>query len=279
MLNCSYGQGWRLTKNSTYRDVLIAGAHTLMRRYSPQVRQIKSWDSPLWQYPVIIDNMMNLELLYWENSVTGEARSREIADNHASGTLANHFRANGSSVHLVDYEPSSGKVLKRQTVQGYADTSAWARGQAWGLYGYTMAYRFTKNATYLLQAQRIAKFIINHPRLPNDKIPFWDFDAPGIPGAPRDSSAAAIMASALLELSNYVTPARANGYLELARQQILALTSSGFRATLGKNGGFLLMHGVGHLPTQSEVDCPLAYGDYYFLEALLRYRAKFGSLG
>ena len=278
MLNCSYGQGWRLTGDSAYRDVLLAGARTLIRRYNPRVSQIRSWNSPDWKYPVIIDNMMNLELLFWAYSVTGEAIFLAIASSHAYRTLTDHFRADGSSFHLVDYEPSTGKVIKRQTVQGHADTSAWARGQAWGLYGYTMAYRFTQNPAFLAQAQQIADFIVNHPRLPDDKVPFWDFDAPSIPDAPRDSSAASIMASALLELSHYTTSARASSYLNVARQQILALTSPQFRAVLGENGGFLLMHGVGHLPVNVEIDCPLAYGDYYFLEALLRYRTRFASL-
>jgi unsaturated chondroitin disaccharide hydrolase len=277
MLNCSYGQGWRLTGDSTYREVLIAGARTLVGRYNPRVGQIRSWDFPPWKYPVIIDNLMNLELLFWAHAVTGEPIFAKVANSHASTTLTHHFRADGSSFHLVDYEPSSGDVVRRQTVQGQADTSAWARGQAWGLYGYTMAYRFTQNPAYLAQAQRIADFIINHPRLPDDKVPFWDFDAPGIPDALRDSSAAAIMASALLELSDYTTSARAGSYLNVARQQILTLASSGFRAALGENGGFLLMHGVGYLKAKTEVDCPLAYGDYYFLEALLRYRANFAS--
>jgi len=273
MLGCSYGNGYRLTHDPGYRAVLLEGASTLALRFDPQVGLIRSWDFGSWKYPVIIDNMMNLEFLLWAARAANEPRWREIAISHADLTLKNHFRPDASSFHVVDYNPTNGAVLGRQTHQGVTDASAWARGQAWGLYGYTLMFRETGNTNYLAQAQRIADFIMHHPRLPADKIPYWDFDAPGIPDAPRDASAGAIMASALLELSGFVAPELKNPYHDFARQQLLALSSPAYLAKPGENGGFLLKHAVGNQPAKSEVDVPLNYADYYFLEALLRYRA------
>lgn len=273
MLGCSYGQGWRLTKNPAYRDVLVQGARSLATRYKPEVGLIRSWDFGTWKYPVIVDNMMNLELLTFAARETGDQRLRDIALSHADRTLTNHFRPDHSSFHVVDYDPADGTVLGRMTRQGAADPSAWARGQAWGLYGYTAMYRETRNPAYLAQATNIANFILNHPRLPADKIPYWDFDAPNIPDAPRDASAAAIMSSALIELSGFVGKAAGRAYLDLARQQLLSLSSPAYRAQPGADGNFLLMHSVGSHPEHREIDVPLNYADYYFLEALLRYRA------
>jgi hypothetical protein len=274
MLYCSYGQGLRLTGNPAYRAVLLQGAKSLSTRFNPAVGLIRSWDHGTWKYPVIIDNMMNLELLMWAARTGPEPRCREIAIRHADQTLANHFRADGSSFHLVDYDPATGAVVTKQTVQGAADGSAWARGQAWGLYGYTVMYRETRNPAYLAQAQKIARFLLSHPRLPEDKVPYWDYDAPGIPDEPRDTSAAAIMCSALIELSDFAEPALARQCRAVADRQLRSLSSPAYRAPLGENGGFLLLHGVGHKPGKTEIDQPLVYGDYYFLEALLRFRAK-----
>lgn len=274
MLYCSYGNGWRLTKDEAYRAVLLRGADSLCTRYNPATGAIRSWDHGMWSFPVIIDNMMNLEFLMWAAREGGNPRFREIAIRHAHTTLANHFRQDGSSFHLVDYDPVTGAVLTRQTVQGYANTSAWARGQAWGLYGYTVMYRETRNPAYLEQAKKIAAFIIGHNRLPDDGVPYWDFDAPQIPNAPRDASAAAIMASAFLELSDYVDERLAKRCVDTARKQLLSLSSPAYRAKVGENCGFILMHSTGHAPKNSEVDVPLNYADYYFLEALLRYRTK-----
>lgn len=272
MLNCSYGNGYRLTADPEYRQVLIQGARTLRTRFSPQVGLIRSWDHGKWQYPVIIDNMMNLELLTWASREASDSDLDQVANQHARLTLENHFRADASSWHVVDYNPTNGAVLQKTTHQGAADSSAWARGQAWGLYGFTMMHRETGRPEYLAQAGRVARFLMNHPRLPEDKVPYWDFDAPDIPNAPRDASAAAIMASALIELSRKVEPEFGRQCLELARQQLLSLSSPAYLAAVGENGGFLLRHCVGHLPKHSEVDVPLVYADYYFLEALLRYR-------
>jgi hypothetical protein len=277
MLYCSYGNGLRLTHNPSYRDVLLQGANSLATRYRPEVGLIRSWDFGKWKYPVIVDNMMNLELLMWAAKNGGEARLRDIAVAHADKTLQNHFRPDFSSYHLVDYNPTNGAVRHRQTVQGAADNSAWARGQAWGLYGFTLMARETGRADYLAQATNIANFILNHPRLPADKIPYWDFDAPGIPNAPRDASAAAVMSSALIELSSLVSAEAGRPYLMLARQQLLSLSSTQYRARPGEDGDFILRHSVGHIPEKHEIDVPLNYADYYFLEGLLRYRAKVGG--
>jgi hypothetical protein len=276
MLNCSFGNGYRLTRNPAYRDVLITGARTLCLRFSPTVGAIKSWDNRRWAYPVIIDNMMNLELLMFAFAETGETQFRDVAIEHGTKTLRNHFRADGSSYHVLGYDSATGGVEVRQTHQGFSDESAWARGQAWGLYGFAMMARLTARPEFLAQARRIAEFLVNHPRMPADNVPYWDFDAPDIPRAPRDVSAAAIMSSALLDLSGQVDATTGSRYRMFAEQQLRSLASPAYRARLGANGNFLLMHAVGNLPGKIEVDAPLIYADYDYLEALARSRAKAG---
>ena len=271
---CSYGNGYRLTHNPEYRQILIQSAKTLATRFNSKIGCIRSWDhnKSKWQFPVIIDNMMNLELLFWASKETGNSYYKEIAIKHAQTTMKNHFRSDNSSFHVVDYNIETGKVIQKNTHQGYSDESAWARGQAWGLYGFTMAYRETKMKEFLLQANKIAAFIINHPNLPNDKIPYWDFDAPGIPNEPRDASAAAIIASALYELSDYST--ENNNYRKVADEIMSTLETPEFLAKSGTNNGFFLKNATGSKPQNSEVDVPLIYADYYFIEALIR-QAKF----
>lgn len=269
MLYCSYGEGNRLHPSQAYRDVLVQGARSLSKRYSAKVGLIKSWNSSAdWKYPVIIDNMMNLELLMYAYEQTKEESFREIAVSHANKTLANHFRPDGSSFHLLDYNPESGEVVKRQTVQGYADASAWARGQAWGFYGFTKMHALTKDPAYLEQARKIAAFIMSHPRLPADGIPYWDFDAKNIPDAVRDASAGAIMCSAFYQLADLTTGEESAKYRAMGERQLRSLCTASFRAGLNENGNFLLMHCVGHMGRNVEVDVPLIYADYYFLEAL-----------
>lgn len=273
MLYCSYGNGFRLNPTSESEGVLINGAHALSARYNPVVKCIRSWNK--WRdysYPVIIDNMMNLEMLMWAYKRTGDDTFKNIAISHANTTKLHHFREDYSSFHVVAYDLKSGKVLQRGTDQGYGDDSSWARGQAWALYGYTMMYRETGNEDYLNLAWHIADFILNHPHLPKDKIPYWDFDSPGIPDDYRDSSSAAIIASALLELSKYSEGHRCERYYTVAEQQLRMLASDEYMAEVGTNGFFILKHGVGNIPQNSELDAPLSYGDYYFIEALLRYR-------
>ena len=276
MLFCSYGNGLRLTGNAAYRPILLNGAKSLSTRFNPTVAAIKSWDHGVgtFTYPVIIDNMMNLELMFWAAREGPAERYRDLSLRHADTTLKNHYRPDGSSFHVVDYDPADGHVIKRVTHQGAADDSAWARGQAWGLYGYTVMYRETKDPRYLTHAQKIAAFIMHHPRLPADKVPYWDFDAPGIPNVSRDASAAAIMCSALLELRTFVPAAAASEYTTFAEEQLRSLASPAYLAEPGTNGGFLLMHSTGHHPKDSEIDVPINYADYYFLEALLRARKK-----
>jgi hypothetical protein len=276
MLFCSFGNGLRITQDPHYKDVLITGAHSLATRYNPIVCAIKSWDSNknVWQYPVIIDNMMNLELFTWATKETGNEMFREIADSHAVKTIGNHFRPDYSSYHVVSYDTITGIAHIKQTHQGFSDESAWARGQAWGLYGYTMMARETGNNEYLEQARNIAGFLMNHPNLPADKIPYWDFDAPA--GAPRDASAAAVMASALIELSQLDKGVFGKQCLALAEQQIRSLSTPEYLAEPGTNLCFTLMHSTGHLPGNSEVDVPLSYADYYYVEALLRLKKLIG---
>lgn len=272
IINCSYGNGKRLTGNEDYSPVMIQTAKSLSTRFNEKVGCIKSWDwSKEWKYPVIIDNMMNLELLFEASKISGDDSYKKIAIEHANATMKNHYRPDYSCYHVVDYDPETGEVVSRITHQGYSDESAWARGQAWGLYGFTVCYRETKDQKYLDQANHIADFIINHPKTPADKIPYWDYDAPGIPNEPRDASAAAIIASGLLELSTYSNE-KSETYFKHAEEILMSLSSDEYLATPGTNSNFLLKHCTGSKPADSEVDVPLIYGDYYYLEALLRYK-------
>lgn len=272
MMYCSFGNLNRLKPNNEYKDILITSAQSLVKRFNPTVGCTMSWGSKPGEFRVIIDNMMNLELLMWATKVTGDSTYAKVAITHANTTLKNHFRPDGSSYHLVNYNRNTGGVLKKQTVQGYADESAWARGQGWGLYGFTMMYRETKNKRYLEQAKKIANFILNNPNLPTDKIPYWDFNSPGIPNAFRDASAGAIYASALLELAGYVDNTLAAKYVNVAETIIKNLSSDKFTAPYGGNGGFVLKHSVAHLPKGAMIDVPLTYADYYYVEAMLRYK-------
>lgn len=273
MMFCSFGNAYRLLKDPSYKTTIDTAAASLSTRYRPNAKVIQSWNaSKKWSGPVIIDNMMNLELLNWVTENGGDQKYKQIAISHADQTLKNHFRPDYSSYHVVDYNMNNGAVVKRETAQGAANESAWSRGQGWALYGYTMMYRFTKDKRYLSQAKHIAKFIINHPNLPKDKVPYWDFNAPHIPNEIRDASSASLIASALLELGQFSTKKEQLTYVTTAEQMLKSLSTANYRAKLGENGGFLLMHSTGSLPGKSEVDVPLTYADYYFLEALLRYK-------
>lgn len=278
MMFCSFGNAYKITRQSQYAAVIDTSSQSLISRFSPVTGTIRSWDpapwNSKWKYPVIIDNMMNLEMLLWAADHFKNQEFRAVALRHAETTLKNHFRSDFSSYHVVSYDPETGRVEMKNTDQGYADESAWARGQSWGLYGYTVMYRFTKKPEFLKQAQGIADFILNNPNLPADKIPYWDFNDPAIPGAKRDASAGAVMASALLELKNYVPKSKSETYAKAAEIMLKTLSSPQYLARNGKNGGFILRHGVGNMPDKTEVDVPLSYGDYYYVEALLRYLAK-----
>jgi len=275
MMYCSFGNAWRLWGDTKYKTILLNSARSLATRFNRTAGVIRSWNFGDWQYPVIIDNMMNLELLTRAAAWSGDTTLLHIASTHANNTITNHFREIYSSYHLVDYDTLTGKPLKRQTVQGATDSSTWARGQAWALYGYTVMYRETGKADYLEVARHIARFILQHPNLPADKIPYWDFDAPGIPNSFRDASATAVMASAFIELSKYVSKKEQKKYHAVAASILRSLSSPVYSCKEGENGGFILKHSVGNLPARSEIDVSLSYADYYYIEALLRYKKEF----
>lgn len=272
MINCSYGNGYRLTGNKVYENTMIQAAKSLSTRYKPNVGLIRSWDfnKKIWQYPVIIDNMMNLELLMKVGKMVNDSTYINIALSHADNTMKNHFRPDYSCYHVVSYDTITGQPHIKQTHQGYADDSSWARGQAWAIYGYTMMYKESGKKDYLIQANNIAKYLMEHPKMPADKVPYWDFDCPDIPNTPRDASAAAIMASALIDLSQLNHDDFGNKCLAYAEDQIRSLTSPEYLAEKGTNCNFILKHSTGHKPGNSEVDVPLSYADYYYVEALMR---------
>lgn len=274
-INDSFGNALRITGDtSRYAPVIVTAARTLIERYDPDVGLIRSWGDRTNQsdpYLVIIDNMMNLDLLFDATKLSSDSSFYEVAVTHADETMEHHFRADGSSYHVVEFDPQTGEVLRKRTAQGAADSSAWARGQAWGLYGFTETFGNTGDVRYLRQARQIANFILTHPNLPEDGIPYWDFDAPGIPDAYRDASAAAITASALLELHGYVEDDSLRAtYREVAANMLRTLSQPEYLAEVDSNNNFVLKHSVGNLPGDSEVDVPLTYADYYYLEGLLR---------
>ena len=272
MVGCPVGLGVRLTGDKAYERLLVETSETLLKRFDPKVGLIRSWDNKNRQpdpYLVIIDNMMNLEMLFEASRLTGDPRFRDVAVAHANTTLRNHFREDGSAYHIVVYDSATGRVREHRGGQGYSSTSAWARGQSWGLYGFTMCYRETGDARYLARAVKSAEYILNHPSLPKDGVPYWDFDRPG---EERDASAGAVIASGLLELSEYVPHEQSRRYVRAARRILRSLSSDRYLNAAGSAHGFLLSHSVGHKPKGSQVDVPIIYADYYFLEALLRYR-------
>jgi len=288
MINCSYGNGLRLAHKGEYKNVIVQTAESLCKRYNTNTKSIESWDyrkawndTTEWFFPVIIDNMMNLELLFEATNFSGNKKYEEIAIQHALTTIKNHYRPDFSSYHVVDYDTITGEVLDKATCQGYTDESSWSRGQSWGLYGFVICYRYTKDPQYLAFAENIARFLINNHNMPEDMIPYWDYNAPDsglvaewkydpseYPEILRDASAAAIMSSALFELATY-SSAYAAGYRDAASKILRSLQSPVYFES-EKNKYFILDHCVGSLPHRAEVDKPLVYADYYFLEAVLR---------
>ena len=281
MVYDSFGKAWELTGEQSYRDVIVEAARTLATRFDERVGCIRSWSwgtPDRWQYAVIIDNMINLELLFQASRITGDRQFYHIAVSHANTTMRNHFRDDGSSYHVVDYNPEDGSVIKRITHQGLFDESVWSRGQGWGLYGFTMCYRYTRDQAYLEQARRIARFWLSQPDMPDDMIPYWDMRDPAIKtgvgpasdgGCPRDASAAAVIASALYELATYVGEAEASAYREAADKMLHSLETV-CQPEPHTAQGFLLLHSTGNRPANDEIDTPINYADYYYLEALLR---------
>ncbi len=267
MMNCSYGNALRLEPNDTIPAVLVETADNLCSRFNPEIGAIRSWDFGPWNFPVIIDNMMNLDLLFNATRLTGDQKYREIALLHADKTIPNHFREDGTSWHVISYN-NDGTVECKQTFQGKSDDSAWARGQAWGVYGYTACYRETQDVKYRDFAVKIADMIMSRVTT-EDAIPYWDYMAPEGEDTPRDASAAAVTACALLELSTLCE----NGqkYFDYAEKILKSLSSEKYLAEVGTNEGFVLMHSTGSLPHGSEINVPLNYADYYYLEGLQRY--------
>ena len=268
---CSFGKGYEIIQSAPYKKVIIKSAQTLCNRFNKKIGSLKSWDNrDKWDFPVIIDNMMNLELLFEASKLTGDDSYRKIAIQHANTTLKNHFRKDDSCYHVVGFDTITGKVKSKNTHQGYSDDSSWARGHAWAVYGFTMTYRYTKDKTYLKQAEATAQFFINHKNMPEDGIPYWDFNAPTIPNTTRDASAAAIMASALIELYTFT---KNEVYLNYSNKVINSLSSDKYLLNGSVNGPFILDHSTGDWSKKAELDEPIVYADYYFLEAIIRKKA------
>lgn len=266
----SFGKGYEFTQDQEYKPVILEAARSLMTRYNPVVGCTKSWDGRKWGFPVIVDNMMNLELLFWASQNGGTRDMYDAAVSHARRTAENHFRPDGSSYHVVDYDTLTGKVISKETHQGYADESVWARGQAWAVYGFTIAYRFTRDEEFLKTAVKAADWFLGH--LPEDFVPYWDFKLPDQGPKEKDVSASAIVASALLELEDYAgRPDLKERYHEAALRMIGSLSSPEYLAEGTKSRG-ILNHAVGNRPKNLEVDVSLIYADYYYLEALYRLR-------
>jgi rhamnogalacturonyl hydrolase YesR len=276
IINTSFGNGWRITHEVDYRETIVRAARSLMTRFRPKAGVFQSWNVQNgwqsqrgWKCPVIIDNMMNLELLFKATQFTGDSTFYRAAVSHADRTLKEHFRPDGSCYHVVDYDPETGTVRSRQTAQGFSDESVWSRGQSWAIYGYTLCYRYTHDARYLAQAERTFDMMIHNPRMPKDGVPYWDMDAPSIPDEDRDVSSASCIASALYEMAQYDVD-KGPIFRHYADKLLSSLSSSKYRAAIGTNGFFLLKHSVGSKPHKAEIDVPLNYADYYYLEALVR---------
>jgi rhamnogalacturonyl hydrolase YesR len=268
----SFGEGLKVAKDSSYKDVIVQSAKTLATRFNENVGSLRSWDfnADEWEFPVIVDNMMNLELLFEATKITDDSTFYDIAVKHANTTLKNHIRENNSIYHVVVYDTVSGAVKDKVTHQGFNDESSWARGQAWGIYGFTMAYRYTQDTTYLNQAEATANYYLSQENLPEDGIPYWDFDDPKIPDAVRDVSAATIIASAFFELDRYTDDPK---YLVYANKVLDTLKSKEYLLPADVDAPFILDHSTGNWPKKDEMDGPV-YADYYFLEALLRKQEK-----
>ena len=277
IMYCSYGNARRLLKTDKYNAILIETAETLCSRYNEGLGLIRSWGkrTETKDFRVIPDNLMNLELLEAATKMSGNAMFDRVARSHATVTSKHHFRADGGCYHVLDYDQVTKRVKGVTRGQGASTETAWSRGQSWSIYGYTMMYRETKEPLFLAMAQKCADFAVDNPNMPEDGVPFWDY---GAPGEERDSSAGSIMASGLLELSTFLPGAKGAKYRAFAVKALTALASPAYFAAQGENGDFLLKHGVGSKPSNSEIDTPLNYGDYYFLEGLLRFK-RLRSLG
>ena len=279
---CSYGNGYRLTKNPAYKQVILDTADTLATLFNPIVGTILSWPREVeprnWPHNTIMDNMINLEMLFWAAKNGVNPYLYDIPVSHADKTMKSQFRPDYTSYHVAVYDTITGNLIKGVTHQGYADSTMWARGQAWAIYGYTVVYRETKDPKYLDFAQKVTDVYLD--RLPEDKVPYWDFDDPSIPNAPRDASAGAVVASALLELSTYLPNGTGKRYKDAAIEMLTSLSSDSYQS--GESKPSFLLHSVGHWPNHSEIDASIIYADYYYIEALLRLKRLqegYGVLG
>jgi hypothetical protein len=265
---CSFGNGYRLTGREDYKDVIIQAARSFATRYHPRVGCFRSWNS--YRFPVIIDNMANLEILFWASRNGGEPEWYDMAVSHALRTSEDHIRPDGGTYQIVDYDTTTGDYYTRTTKQGASAESTWSRGQAWGLYGFVMAYRETGDLRFLETACTLADYFVDN--LPDDYVPYWDFQASDIPDEEKDVSAAAIAVSGLIELSTMVTESRARQKYQLAVSNILTSLCSPSYLAEGTNGCGILMHGVQNHNAGKGIDESSIYADYYFIEALLRYQ-------
>lgn len=269
LMFCSYGNAYRLTGNPKYKDIILATADTLATLYNPNVGTILSWPrnvEMLGGHNTIMDNMINLEMLFWAAKNGSNKSLYDIAVKHAETTMEHQFRPDYSCYHVAVYDPETGGFIKGMTHQGYSDSSMWARGQAWAIYGYTVVYRETHDPRFLDFACKVTDTYLK--RLPDDYVPFWDFDAPGIPHAPRDASAACVVASALLELQEYCPDEQAKQYKDAAIRMLASLGSEKYRSDMHRSS--FLDHSTGHHPAGSEIDASIIYADYYYIEALTR---------
>tara|TARA_R110002049_G_scaffold30489_1_gene104396 strand:- start:5333 stop:6577 length:1245 start_codon:yes stop_codon:yes gene_type:complete len=269
MMFCSYGNGYRLTGNEDYKKVLLAAADTLATLYNPKAGTILSWPGMVKKmgHNTIIDNMMNLELLFWAANNGGDQSLYNLALSHAQVSMERLVRPDYSIYHVATFDESTGEFIKGITHQGYADESMWARGQGWGIYGFAVAYRETGEKEFLNTAKNLANHFLE--RLPKDSIPYWDFDDPKIPDTPKDASAATVSACGMLELVNLVEDEELKiKYYNAAKELIATLSAPEYLS--GDTNDALLLHSTGHMPNNSEIDVSIVYADYYYMEALLR---------
>lgn len=272
----SYGKGYEQTHNPAYKQVMLAAADSLATLFNPTVGTILSWPRHVKDFGghnTIMDNMINLELLYWASENGGDKRLRDIATSHAETTMRHHFRDDGGCYHVAVYDTLDGHFIKGVTHQGYADSSLWSRGQSWAIYGYTMVYRYIKEQRFLDHAQKVTDLYLKRLKETSDDwVPIWDMDDPRGKEAPKDASAACVVASALLELCKYVDSEKSATYRSAAENMLRDLSTDKYQSR-GRNEAFL-MHSTGHHPAGCEIDASIIYADYYYLEALLRYQTN-----
>ncbi|KAF8626251.1 hypothetical protein AX15_004929 [Amanita polypyramis BW_CC] len=247
--------------NKTAQDVVNAFAHDLAARFNPIVGCTRSWDSPdpIFEQ-VIIDNMMNLEVLFQSAALTGNNTLRDIAITHADTTMINHIRPDGSTWHVVEYNTFTGAVIRKRTAQGYSDNSTWSRGQAWAIYGFANMYRNTHDTIYLETARRVAQYFLDN--IPADGIVPWDFNAPLIPAPrPADSSAATIAVNGLLMMAQ-LDAIESEFWIDAAIQILNNMTSLAWRPSWQS----ILANGTVNMPANNSMT-GIVYGDYYFIRA------------